>query len=161
MSAPSEASTGAASAVQDRLDVIDTLYRFAAGLDEKDPELFASVWAQDAVHDFSEGARALGMEFAPVHGRDAIVNTFIPALEPHTTSHAICNPRVTVAGDTAKAFTLTDAVHLTKPDHDRQITARNRYEVDLRREDGRWVITHLIIRNVWWSGDITVLTGAL
>jgi ketosteroid isomerase-like protein len=147
--------------LQDRLDVIDTLYRFAAGLDEKDAELFASVWAEDAVHDFSAGARALGMEFAPVVGRDAIVSTFIAALEPHTTSHFVTNPRVTVDGDTAKAYTLTQATHLTRPDHDKRITAINHYEVDLERQDGRWVITRLVINNVWWTGDVSVLTGAL
>jgi hypothetical protein len=124
--------------LQDRLDVIDTLYRFAAGLDEKDADLFASVV-----------------------GRDAIVSTFIAALEPHTTSHFVTNPRVTVDGDTAKAYTLTQATHLTRPDHDKRITAINHYEVDLERQDGRWVITRLVINNVWWTGDVSVLTGAL
>jgi 3-phenylpropionate/cinnamic acid dioxygenase small subunit len=149
------------SDVQDKLDIADVLYRFAAGLDEKDAELFASVWAEDAVHDFSRGAAALGLEFAPVHGRDAIVSTFMPALEPHTTTHSIGNIRVTLDGDTAKAVTLTDAIHLTKPDHAHRIFAKNRYEVDLRRDAGGWVITKLVIDNVWWEGEIGVLSGAL
>lgn len=149
------------SELQDRLDIADTLYRFAAGLDEKDAELFASVWAQDAVHDFSRGAAALGLEFAPVVGRERIVSTFMPALEPHTTSHSITNIRVALHGDTARALTLTDATHLTRPDHAHRLFAKNRYTVDLRREDGRWLITRLVIENVWWDGDVGVLSGAL
>lgn len=150
-----------ATDVEDRLDIADTLYRFAAGLDEKDPALFASVWAADAIHDFSAGARALGLEFGPVVGRDAIVDTFIPALAPHTTTHTISNPRIELHGDTATAITLTEAVHLTKPDHARQLLAKNRYDVELRREAAGWKITRLKISNVWWSGDISVLTEAL
>lgn len=147
--------------VADRLAIADTLYRFAAGLDEKNAEMFAAVFAQDAVHDFSPGARAMGMEFTPVTGRDNIVNAFLPSLAEQTTSHSINNIRIDLDGDEARALTLTDATHLTRPDHDRKVFAKNRYTIDLIREGDSWVITHLVIENVWWEGDLSVLTGAL
>jgi ketosteroid isomerase-like protein len=148
-------------AVEDRLAIADTLYRFAAGLDEKDPAMFAGVFAPDAIHDFSSGARAMGMEFGPIQGREAIVEAFLPALAEQTTSHSIHNIRIDLDGDIARALTLTDAAHLTRPDHDRKVFAKNRYTIDLRREQAGWVITHLVIENVWWEGDLGVLTGAL
>jgi uncharacterized protein (TIGR02246 family) len=149
------------SATEDRQAIADTLYRFAAGLDEKNAEMFGDVFTEDAVHDFSRGAKAMGMEFAPIQGRETIVNAFLPALEQQTTSHTIGNIRVELDGDRARALTLTDAIHLTRPKHDRKVFAKNRYTIDLQREGETWRISHLIIENVWWDGDLGVLTGAL
>jgi 3-phenylpropionate/cinnamic acid dioxygenase small subunit len=145
----------------DRQAIAETLYRFAAGLDEKNAEMFGDVFTVDAIHDFSRGAKAMGMEFAPILGREAIVGAFLPALEQQTTSHTITNIRVQLDGDRAQALTLTDATHLTRPDHDRKVFAKNRYMIDLEREGETWRISHLIIENVWWEGDLGVLTGAL
>lgn len=149
------------SEVEDRLAIADTLYRFAAGLDEKDAAMFGAVFTEDAIHDFSRGAQAMGMEFAPIHGRDAIVEAFLPALTEQTTSHSVTNIRIALDDDTARALTLTDATHLTRPGHDRRVFAKNRYTIDLRRAPEGWQISHLVIENVWWEGDLGVLTGAL
>ena len=149
------------SEVEDRLAIEDTLYRFAAGLDEKDAAMFGAVFTEDAIHDFSKGARSMGMEFSPIQGREKIVNAFLPALAAQTTSHSITNIRIALAGDTARALTLTDATHLTRPEHDRKVFAKNRYTIDLQRGVDGWQISHLVIENVWWDGDLGVLTGAL
>jgi hypothetical protein len=36
---------------------------------------------------------------------------------------------------------------------------KNRYDVELKRNGGLWVITRNTVDNVWRSGDIGVLSG--
>jgi hypothetical protein len=42
------------SEVRDRLEIVDTLYRFAAGLDFNDLKLLESVFTADVVVDFRD-----------------------------------------------------------------------------------------------------------
>src|SRR5690606_30950554 len=57
------------AAIADLHEVIDALYRFAAGQDERDRELFESAFALDATVDFSEPASRFGVDLQPFVGR--------------------------------------------------------------------------------------------
>jgi hypothetical protein len=50
------------------LAVVDALYRFAAGQDLRDEELFRSAWTSDGELDFVQPARKLGVELPPFRG---------------------------------------------------------------------------------------------
>lgn len=143
----------------DKLAVIETLYRFAAGLDLRDKDLLASAFAADAISDFRPAGKKAGFEYPVMQGRDNIVDALRDSLGTIDTTHSVSNPRVSIHGDTAKLDALVEAQHLPANDHSRHYLMKNRYDVELTRDGEVWVIQHVIIDNVWRTGDPTVLTG--
>jgi septum formation inhibitor-activating ATPase MinD len=151
---PSPAHTAA-----DQLAVIDALYRFAAGIDLRDPQLLASSLAENAVSDFRPAAAKAGFEYPLIEGRDVIVTALTAALAKLDTTHSVTNPRVTIDGATARLDALVEAQHVLRDDPARHYLMKNRYDVQLVREGDRWVIARNTVDNVWRSGDIAVLGG--
>ena len=143
--------------VIDRTEIVDALYRFGAGQDLRERQLFESAFAEHAVLDFSQPARRFGVTLAPFEGRATIANTVFGTIAGLDTTHTVTNPRVTIDGDRASLFALVEAQHLPREDHRRHCLLKNIYTVDLVRDDRRWVIAHMTIHNVWYDGDPTVL----
>lgn len=141
----------------DHHEVVDALYRFAAGQDLSDKELFRSAWTQDAELNFIQPAKRLGVDLPPFRGRDNITESILGSVSALTTTHTVTNPRVTVDGDGATLFALVEAQHLPKADHRRHLLLKNFYWCDLAREDGTWKIRRMRIENAWMDGDATVL----
>jgi SnoaL-like domain len=153
------AQTRAGAAPAEKLEVVDALYRFAQGMDEDNPQLLRSAFATDAVADFSPAAKRLGIEFPVLRGRETIAGALTPFAAPLDTSHTVSNPRVQIKGRTATLSALVEAQHLPSKDHSRHILMKNRYAVDLVREGSTWVITKMVIDNIWFDGDAKVLSG--
>ncbi|MYN26769.1 nuclear transport factor 2 family protein [Duganella levis] len=151
---PSSANTAA-----DQLAVIDALYRFAAGIDQRDQRLLASSLAENAVSDFRPAAAKAGFEYPVIEGRDVIVTALTAALAALDTTHSVSNPRVTIDGATARLDALVEAQHVSRADPARHYLMKNRYDVELARAGDGWVITRTTVDNVWRSGDIAVLSG--
>jgi hypothetical protein len=152
--------SGMPTSLQGFLDVhavIDSLYRFGAGQDLGDRALFESAFAPTAVVDFTGPAQRLGATIAPFEGRAAITEIILGTVASLDTTHTITNPRVRLAGDRAELFALVEAQHLPKNDHSRHLLLKNIYTVTARRDGTRWVIEHMVIHNVWFTGDPTVL----
>lgn len=143
----------------DKFAVVDALYRFAAGIDLKDQTLLASALAQNAVSDFRPAAAKAGFEYPVIEGRDTIVAALSTSLTSLDTSHTVSNPRVTLDGDKARLDVLVEAQHVLKDEPSRQYMMKNRYDVELVKEDGIWVILRNTVDNVWRQGDLTVLSG--
>lgn len=61
----------------------------------------------------------------------------------------------------AQLSALVEAQHVTKAEPRRHLLLKNTYDVELSRDGGRWVIDHMVIRNVWHDGDPAVLFGAV
>lgn len=141
----------------DRLDVVDALYRFAAGQDLGDRELFRSAWSEDGELDFVQPARRLGVDLPPFKGRDTITDAIMGSVAPLTTTHTVTNPRVSVDADTATLFALVEAQHLPKADPSRHLLLKNFYWCELAREAGAWKIRRMRIENAWMHGDAQVL----
>ena len=143
----------------DRLEIIDALYRFGLGQDLRNKELFASAFAEDAILDFRPAATKCGLDIPLMSGRDSIVDSI---LNPNTridTTHVITNCRVEQQGDTARLSAIVEAQHLPKGDHSRHALLKNLYDVLLVKDGTRWVIKHLYIDNVWFTGDPKVIIG--
>ncbi|MGJ6966721.1 nuclear transport factor 2 family protein [Streptosporangium sp. G11] len=68
----STTSPTAPTATADKLAVVETLYRYAAGLDLRDRALLASAFADDAVADFGPATKKAGHEYPPVEGGEII-----------------------------------------------------------------------------------------
>lgn len=143
----------------EKLAVVDALYRFAAGIDLRDAALLASALSEDAVSDFRPAAAKGGFEYPVIEGRDTIVGALSTSLSQLDTSHSVSNPRVTLNGDSARLDALVEAQHVLRTDPSRHYLMKNRYDVELVRQGGEWVIARNTVDNVWRSGDPTVLAG--
>lgn len=144
----------------DKIAVIETLYRFAAGIDLKDKELLSTAFADDAVSDFGPAAAKVGFEYPVLSGKATIVSALSEALSQLDTTHTVSNPRVSVEGDTARIDALVEAQHVPRNDPSRHYLMKNRYDVELVRQDTGWVIKRNTVDNVWRSGDPSVLVAA-
>lgn len=143
----------------DRVEVIDALYRFGLGQDLRDRELFASAFAADAVLDFRPAAAKCGLDIPLMTGRDTIVGIILNPDTRIDTTHVVSNARVEVAGDTARLTAIVEAQHLPRDDHSRHALLKNLYDVELVRDGSRWLLQHVHIDNVWFTGDPWVIVG--
>jgi len=151
--------TGELREVVDREEVIDALYRFGLGQDLRDRELFASAFAADAVLDFRPAATKCGLDIALMEGRDTIVGNILAPEVRIDTTHVVSNARVSMDGDRARLTAIVEAQHLPKDDHSRHALLKNLYAVDAVRDGSRWVMRHVRIDNVWFTGDPGVIVG--
>ncbi|MCS3848400.1 ketosteroid isomerase-like protein [Xanthomonas campestris] len=149
----------ASDTLHDTHAVVDTLYRFAAGIDLRDRALLSSAFTEDAISDFRPAGAKAGFEYPVLQGREAIVEALSTSLNGLDTSHSFSNPRVVVDGDTARVDVLVEAQHVLRVDAARQYLMKNRYDVVLARHDAGWEIEHVIVDNVWRTGDPGVLGG--
>jgi hypothetical protein len=144
--------------LHDTHEVVDALYRFAAGQDRRDPALFLSAFAPDATLDFTQPAEVHGGEVPVMVGRDAIAG-ILEVLRPLVTSHTVTNPRVAVEGDRATMSALVAAQHVDRADRHRHLLLENTYDLTLARDGDGFVITSMTIRTLWSDGDPSVLFG--
>lgn len=142
----------------DKLAVVETLYRFAAGIDLRDKELLSSSLAENAVSDFRPAAAKAGFEYPVIEGGDFIATALLTSLGTLDTTHSVSNPRVTINGDTARMDVLVEAQHVPRHDSSRHYLMKNRYDVELARSGDKWLITRNTVDNVWRTGDLTVLS---
>ncbi|GGK90803.1 nuclear transport factor 2 family protein [Nocardia jinanensis] len=145
--------------VADKLAVTEALYRYAAGIDLRDRALLTSALAEDAVLDLGPATARAGFEYPVLEGSEAIVSALSDSLSLIDTTHSVSNPRVSVEGDKAHLEAIVAAQHLPRDDHSRHILMTNRYDIELVRGDGVWLIHRLTADNIWLEGDRTVLLG--
>ncbi|MFB2880180.1 nuclear transport factor 2 family protein [Floridanema aerugineum] len=151
--------TQVAFEVRDRLEIADAVYRFVAGIDFSDEELFVSAFAPDAIVDVTSNNKMWGTDYPIFEGRDLIVQVFKNSVFSLDTTHAVSNPRTKINGDTATLHTITEAQHFPPGDRTRHCLIKSHYHVDLVRDRTRWVITRLTINSVWFTGDPKILIG--
>ena len=143
----------------ERLEVMEALYRFGAGVDHNDADLLATAFSDDAVVDFGPCGRTMGLDFPVLTGNATIVGFLCSNAGRQTTSHVITNGRARIEGDAAVLRTLVDATHLPKNDHSRRCQMMNWYDVDLARDVDVWRMRRIVISNAWFTGDVQVLLG--
>src|SRR5436190_22128529 len=123
--------------VSDRLEIADTLHRYAFGLDHNDADALASAFTEDCTFDFTPAGVKLGLRFPKLSGRDPVVKSLISLLGPLDTSHVVSNLQVRISGDSATAQGYIMAQHFLPGDAPRRgpETAlwRNRSHCELGR----------------------------
>ena len=119
----------------DRIALQDVMLRYAAGVDERDMDLYASCFADDV--------EVLGFGAETVNGRDAWVDYVKKALEAYGPTQHMLGPQLaTVDGDSAHCRTDVQAHHYLKDDpDDRTLTLWATYETDMGRTADGWKIT--------------------
>jgi ketosteroid isomerase-like protein len=117
----------------DRIALQDVMLRYAAGVDERDFELYASAFAEDVeILDF-------GPE--PVQGRSAWVDYVKEALQSYTSTQHLLSPLFAhVDGDMANCRTDVQALHCLKEPEGEIFILWATYESQMRRTTGGWKI---------------------
>lgn len=135
----------------------DVLLRFAAGQDRSDKELFASSFAEGAEMDFVQPAAIFGVELDVFKGKATVVDTVFQNIAALRTSHTVTNQRISLQGDRATGTALVEAQHVAKWDREQFLLLKNLYDFDLVKTDGRWAMSRVVIRNIWYVGRKSVL----
>lgn len=133
-----------------------TFIKVRSGLHD---ELLAPAFAENADSDFGPAAAKAGFEYPVLKGRDTIVTALSGSLGQIDTTHSVSNPRISVDGDKAHLDALVEAQYVLQNDHSRHCLMKNRYDVELIRQGGLWLIERVTIDNVWRTGDPAVLSG--
>ena len=133
------------SNVADRIALQDVMLRYAAGVDERDFEMYASCFAEDVeVLDFGPD---------PIHGRDAWVTYVATALEKYGATQHMLGPQYAVIdGDNGTTRSDVQALHFLA-DGSGRLTLWGTYHTDMRRIDGRWLISRHELQVCGTSSD--------
>ena len=67
------------------------------------------------------------------------------------------NQRISLQGDRATGTALVEAQHVAKWDREQFLLLKNFYDFDLVKTDGRWAMSRVVIRNIWYVGRKSVL----
>ncbi|KFY49683.1 hypothetical protein V496_09866 [Pseudogymnoascus sp. VKM F-4515 (FW-2607)] len=146
--------------IVEQFAVLQTLYNWAAGIDLKDTALLVSTYAPDAVSDFGPAAAKAGLEYPILEGRETIIGALTGSLASFDTTHSVSNPRVKITSDArAHVEAMVEAQHVLKNDPSRFYMMKNRYDAKFVKVDGVWLISHIVVDNVWRTGDAAVLSG--
>ena len=125
--------------VADRIAIQDVMQRYAAGVDERDMDLYRSCFADDVeVVGFSDGT---------ISGADAWTDYVIGALERFgPTQHMLSPVYAEVNGDEAKARTDVQAMHYMKEPQGQTLTLWATYNSNMQRIDGEWkIVRHELV----------------
>jgi hypothetical protein len=146
---------------EDRLDVAETVYRYAVGIDTRDFALYRSIFADEVAIDFSSysGAPASMMTGDQwVAGVQPLFNGLA------ATQHTMTNPLAVVDGDTATCRMYMQAHHVFDPDDPASwFTIGGYYDDTLVRDDrgsSGWLITGVTLTVLWRMGDPAIMVAA-
>lgn len=123
----------------DRIALQDVMLKYAAGVDERDMDLYASCFADDV--------EVLGFGADTYRGRDAWVGYVKVALEQYGPTQHMLGPQLaTVDGDTAHCRTDVQALHYLKEPEGKILTLWATYQTDMARTPGGWqIVRHRLV----------------
>ena len=140
--------------LQDRLEILDVLNRYAHALDSRDWDLLRSCFTPDAVADY--------LDLGGVNeGVEAIVALCRGALDGLDASqHLIGSPLAEVEGDTATARCYLQAQHVFRgaPGGDHYLVGGTYVDRLVRTDDG-WRIEHRTLHATWTDGNPDVFAA--
>ena len=119
--------------VADRFAVQDVMQRYAAGVDDRDMQMYAECFAEDV--------EVVGFGESTVNGRDAWVTYVKGALERFgATQHMLSPVYATIDGDKAQARTDVQALHYLVEPEGEIFTLYATYRSTMQRINGEWKI---------------------
>jgi hypothetical protein len=147
--------------VEDRLNVPETVYRYAYGVDTRDFVLYRSIFAERVAIDFTS-----------FHGGEATVvdaDQWVAGVRRLFTSlaatqHLMTNPVPSIDGDTATCRMYVQAHHVYDADDPASWYTIGGYYDDtlVRSADGPagWLLTGVTLTALWRRGDPSVMSLA-
>jgi hypothetical protein len=146
---------------EDRLNVAETVYRYAYGVDTRDFELYRSIFAERVAVDFTS-----------YHGGEAMVlpaDEWVAGVRPvftalAATQHSMTNPVTSIDGDAAACRMYVQAHHVYDPEDPASWYTIGGYYDDtlVRSADGPvgWLLTGVTLTVLWRRGDPGIMSLA-
>ena len=118
----------------DRIALQDVMLKYAAGVDERDFDLYASC--------FTENVEVLDFGEAPINGRVEWVEYVKAALDNYGPTQHMLGPQLaSIDGDNAHCRTDVQALHYLKQPEGEILTLWATYETDMIRTNEGWKIS--------------------
>lgn len=142
----------------DKLAVIETIYRYALGIDTKDFDLYRSIFADEVAIDFSSYN---GGEPATMSGDQWVAGVRPLFTGLAATQHTMTNPLPEVHSSTATCRMYMQAHHVYDPDDPESwFTIGGYYDDELVRSpngpDG-WLLSGVKLTLLWRRGDPAIM----
>jgi 3-phenylpropionate/cinnamic acid dioxygenase small subunit len=143
----------------DRMEIGDTVHRYASGIDMRDWNLYRSCFTDDIELDFSSADPAMPTAIKA----DEWVNFVRAALGGfESTQHISSNHVITVKGDEAGCVSYMQATHYLPNDRgDNSFTLGGYYTDNLVRTSNGWKIKKRRLTVTWSAGNRSVMELAL
>ena len=134
--------------LEDRLEIRELMNTHAHGVMSQDPEIWGSIWAEDASWELPEYP-----DLGVFHGKETIVANWIESMKVYGTSN-MEKPMVyfmepgamEVDGDTATSEGYTHEVDEDPMNNGQLVRGTGRYDDRLEKRDGKWLFTHRAYR---------------
>ena len=136
----------------DRQEIVDTINRYATGIDLRDWDLYRSIFADEVEIDF-ESFR--GMPPRKMSGDEwvSLVRSGLPGF--HATQHVLTNFVIDIDGDRATATAYVTAEHFfDHGDRMESVSLGGYYTDTLKRDDAGWKIHACTLHVFWNRGDM-------
>ena len=128
------AEVNGSSALADRQQITDLIYRYCRSVDRLDVPLGHSIWHEDGIADYRAGAGGYHGD-----GRGVIDHICEQHRQLVSHSHQVSNVLIELDGDRAGSETyVTASVRLRAGEQLKQITVWGRYVDQWSRRGGRW-----------------------
>ncbi len=144
----------------DKWNVVETVYRYALGIDTRDFAMYRSIFADEVAIDFSSYS---GQPGAPMTGDEWVARVKPLFLGLAATQHSMTNPIVELSGgdDTATCRMYMQAHHV----YDAAVPASwftigGYYDDTLVRRGDGWAITGVTLTVLWRRGDPAIMAAA-
>jgi ketosteroid isomerase-like protein len=123
----------------DRQALQDVMLRYAAGVDERDFEMYRSCFADEV--------EVVGFDADVIRGADAWVAFVRTALEQYGATQHLLGPQLaTIKGDTADTRNDVQALHALKDPEGELFTLWATYNTRLQKQDGEWkIVRHELV----------------
>ncbi len=125
--------------IEDRIELQDVMLRYAAGVDDRDMDLYQSCFAQDC--------EIVGFGDSIVHGSEAWRAYVEDALSKYGATQHMLGPQLaTVDGDLAECRTDVQALHYLKDQEGATLTLWATYRTRMHRMNGEWkIVRHELV----------------
>lgn len=142
MAAPTVSTESTLRALQDRAEITDVLYRYASTIDRFDHAGLRSVLADDLWAQYGNAE--------PLSGGDAVAAWIGEATAAVVWQHHLLSVyHVELDGDRASALVYHTSHQAFEDSPDCAKLLVGRYHNELRREDGGWRISRLVLEILW------------
>jgi hypothetical protein len=147
------------SSVEDRVAVLETVYKYAQGIDTRDWGLYRSIFTDEIEVDFSS--------YNGQHGGRLKADDWVERLQPlfsglAATQHILTNPIVTFDKEGATCRIYMQAEHFLDACDGTTSYAIGGYYTDrLVRQNNQWFISSVTLTVLWRRGDPEIMVKAL
>lgn len=143
----------------DKLAIHELVVKYAKGRDTTDPELYRTIFAEDAVIGTGSGMVMSGNLDAILAKVANDIKRFNPGYTPGKTSlavmrHLTTNIDITLSDDTARSDYYVTTMAYNEADKRPEVIAVTRNVDDYARRDGRWWIVRSTLHFGWENDEM-------